>query len=276
MRIFYSVSQLKKEAKAQGGHWAFIPTMGALHDGHLSLIEQAKQQNLPTIVSVFVNPTQFNNSEDLAKYPRTVSQDLKKLAEIGVDAVFLPGIQDIYPDNSSVPEVHLGSEAKNLEGFYRPGHFEGVVMVLRRLFSIVQPGHVFFGQKDLQQCMVVRSLINNEFPEIRFNMVETMREKGGLAMSSRNVHISDSDRINANKIYQTLIKMSELELNESEVLDLENELLELGIQTEYLKYVSLPSLGVVTTRAEANAVVFAGYLGKVRLIDNLIFKPLSN
>ena len=105
-------------------------------------------------------------------------------------------------------------------------------------------------------------------PEIRFNMVETMREKGGLAMSSRNVHISDSDRINVNKIYQTLIKMSELELNESEVLDLENELLELGIQTEYLKYVSLPSLGVVTTRAEANAVVFAGYLGKVRLIDN--------
>jgi pantoate--beta-alanine ligase len=274
MRIFYTVSHLQSSAAEHLNHWAFIPTMGALHDGHLSLVQHAKEHGHSVIVSIFVNPTQFNNSEDLDKYPRTIFEDLKKLASIGVDAVFLPSVNEIYPEDGVVKTVHLGLEAQSLEGHYRPGHFEGVVMVLRRLFEIVKPGHVFFGQKDLQQCMVVRRLIQQEFPLIQFNMIETMRELDGLAMSSRNARLTAEERIIANEIYQAMAKVSATDMVDSEIQILINELKTNGIKTEYFNYVSLPDLVVVSNRAEAHAVVYAGYLGKVRLIDNLVFKEL--
>lgn len=274
MRIFYTAKQLQVSAKAQLSHWAFIPTMGALHDGHLSLVQHAKDQGHSVVVSIFVNPTQFNNSEDLAKYPRTISEDLKKLASIGVDAVFLPSVNEIYPANKAVKSINLGIEAQSLEGHYRPGHFEGVVMVLRRLFEIVKPGHVFFGQKDLQQCMVVRSLINREFPLIHFNMIETTRESDGLAMSSRNARLTSEERKIANQIYEVMATVSAYDLTESELQNLINVLQSQGIKTEYLNYVSLPDLKIVSDRSQAHAVVYAGYIGNVRLIDNLVFKDL--
>lgn len=272
MRIFYTAKQLQVSANAQLNHWAFIPTMGALHDGHLSLVQHAKDQGHSVVVSIFVNPTQFNNSEDLAKYPRTISEDLLKLASIGVDAVFLPSVNEIYPDNKVVKSIILGIEAQSLEGHYRPGHFEGVVMVLRRLFEIIKPGHVYFGQKDLQQCMVVRSLINQEFPLVHFNMIETMRESDGLAMSSRNARLTIEERKIANQIYEAMVKVSARDMADSEFQILINELKSQGIKTEYLNYVSLPDLLVVANRSQAHAVVFAGYLGNVRLIDNLVFR----
>lgn len=272
MRIFYTAKQLQVSAKAQLSHWAFIPTMGALHDGHLSLVQHAKDQGHSVVVSIFVNPTQFNNSEDLAKYPRTISEDLLKLASIGVDAVFLPSVNEIYPDNKVVKSINLGIEAQSLEGHYRPGHFEGVVMVLRRLFEIIKPGHVFFGQKDLQQCMVVKSLINQEFPLIHFNMIETMREIDGLAMSSRNARLTSEERKIANQIFDVMVKVSATDMADSEFQILINEMKSQGIKTEYLNYVSLPDLLVVANRSQAHAVVFAGYLGNVRLIDNLVFR----
>lgn len=275
MRIFYTAKQLQVSAKAQLSHWAFIPTMGALHDGHLSLVQHAKDQGHSVVVSIFVNPTQFNNSEDLAKYPRTISEDLLKLASIGVDAVFLPSVNEIYPDNKVVKSINLGIEAQSLEGHYRPGHFEGVVMVLRRLFEIIKPGHVFFGQKDLQQCMVVKSLINQEFPSIHFNMIETMREIDGLAMSSRNARLTIEERKIANHIYEAMVKVSARDMKDSEFQILINELNSLGIKTEYLNYVSLPDLLVVANRSQAHAVVYAGYLGSVRLIDNLVFREFA-
>ncbi len=274
MRIFYTVSHLQSSAAEHLNHWAFIPTMGALHEGHLSLVKHAKDRGHSVVVSIFVNPTQFNNSEDLDKYPRTIFEDLKKLASIGVDAVFLPSIYEIYPEDRVVKTVHLGLEAQSLEGHYRPGHFEGVVMVLRRLFEIVKPGHVFFGQKDLQQCMVVRRLIQQEFPSIQFNMIETMRERDGLAMSSRNARLTADERKIASEIYKTMAKVSATDMVDSDIQLLINELKTYGINTEYLNYVSLPNLVVVSNRVEAHAVVYAGYLGKVRLIDNLVFKEL--
>jgi pantoate--beta-alanine ligase len=272
MRIFYTAKQLQEKAQAQLSHWAFIPTMGALHDGHLSLIEHAKLQGHSVVVSIFVNPTQFNNSEDLLKYPRTIYEDLKKLVSIGVDAAFLPSVNEIYPENEVVKSVNLGIEARSLEGHYRPGHFEGVVMVLRRLFEIIKPGHVFFGQKDLQQCMVVRSLINQEFPLVHFNMIETMRESDGLAMSSRNARLTIEERKIANQIYDAMVKASATDIADSEFQILTNELNSQGIKTEYLNYVSLPDLRIVANRSQAHAVVYAGYLGSVRLIDNLVFR----
>lgn len=272
MRIFYTAKQLQVSANAHLNHWAFIPTMGALHDGHLSLVQRAKDQGHSVVVSIFVNPTQFNNSEDLAKYPRTISEDLLKLASIGVDAVFLPSVNEIYPDNKVVKSINLGIEAQSLEGHYRPGHFEGVVMVLRRLFEIIKPGHVFFGQKDLQQCMVVKSLINQEFPLIHFNMIETMREIDGLAMSSRNARLTSEERKIANQIFDVMVKVSATDMADPEFQILINELQSQGIKTEYLNYVSLPDLLVVSNRSQAHAVVFAGYLGNVRLIDNLVFR----
>jgi pantoate--beta-alanine ligase len=275
MRIFYTAKQLQVSAKAQLNHWAFIPTMGALHDGHLSLVQHAKDQGHSVVVSIFVNPTQFNNSEDLAKYPRTISEDLLKLASIGVDAVFLPSVNEIYPDNKVVKSIILGIEAQSLEGHYRPGHFEGVVMVLRRLFEIIKPMHVYFGQKDLQQCMVVRSLINQEFPLVHFNMIETMRESDGLAMSSRNARLTIEERKIANQIYEAMVKVSARDMKDSEFQILINELNSLGIKTEYLNYVSLPDLLVVANRSQAHAVVYAGYLGSVRLIDNLVFREFA-
>lgn len=274
MRIFYTAKQLQLGTQEHLNHWAFIPTMGALHEGHLSLVKQAKDQGHSVVVSIFVNPTQFNNSDDLEKYPRTIFEDLRKLANIKVDAVFLPSVDEVYPTDSVVEDVQLGLEAQSLEGYYRPGHFEGVVMVLRRLFNIIKPGHVFFGQKDLQQCMVVRRLIQKEYPLIQFNMIETMREFDGLAMSSRNTRLTSEERKVAHLIYAALSTASKKELSNLDIQSLINDLDGYGIKTEYLNYVSLPNLVVVSNQSEANAVVYAGYLGSVRLIDNLVFNDL--
>jgi len=274
MRIFYTAGHLQESVHAQLNQWAFIPTMGALHQGHLSLIHKAKEQGHKTVVSIFVNPTQFNNSEDLNKYPRTVFEDLIKLSQAGVDAVFLPAVTEIYPATHELQKVILGVEAQNLEGYFRPGHFEGVVMVLRRLFSMVKPGHVFFGQKDLQQCMVVRRLILEEFNHIKFNMIETIREDDGLAMSSRNVRLSADERKVACEIYRILEQLTTNDMSTDDLSYLVRVLATKGIQTEYLNYVTLPQLEVVSTRQEACAAVYAGYLGNVRLIDNVVFREI--
>lgn len=271
MRIFYTANQLQTVAEIELNHWAFIPTMGALHDGHLSLIENAKNQGHNTLVSIFVNPTQFNNSEDLSKYPRTVYEDLIKLKKVGVYAVFIPSVREIYPPDQEKKPIDLGVIAENFEGRFRPGHFEGVVMVLRRLFEIIKPGHVYFGQKDLQQCMVVKNLIESEFVQIQFNMVETKREINGLAMSSRNVRLTNESRQVANQIYVALKQLSSMNLSEVEISAIIEELAKNGIETEYLSYVTLPNLTPVKQRSQANAVIYAGYLQGVRLIDNLVF-----
>ncbi len=242
MRVFYTASGISNYCKEHPQTVGFVPTMGALHEGHLDLVRTAKSQKKVVVVSIFVNPKQFNNPEDLKKYPRTILKDLRLLSENGVDAVFVPSVNEIYPSVSDNVGSYNHTDENNgiifgkklnqvestrqeeisvrnqtilqgidgiWEGEFRPGHFSGVVDVVRRLFEITVPNSVYFGEKDLQQCLVIHRLIQIEFPEIQMNYVPTKRETSGLAMSSRNLRLSENARIQAAQIFKTLSFLKE-------------------------------------------------------------------
>jgi pantoate--beta-alanine ligase len=261
---------------------AFIPTMGALHQGHLSLVRAAQAKGHKTVVSIFVNPLQFNNSEDLLKYPRTLQEDLKLLDDQGVDWVFTPNNDEMYPASIADVEVDLGLLEDRFEGAFRPGHFHGVVQVVYRLFKYVNPSEVFFGQKDLQQCLVIEQLIEQVFPHIKMHRVQTMREDSGLAMSSRNVRLSPESLLKAAEISKSLKDIATRKEEFCEAIDLHSQRLEvIGIEVEYLNCVSLPWMDALEcdhftkepnpSNGHQNAVIFAGSLNGVRLIDNWVF-----
>jgi len=177
--------------KAKKLRIGFVPTMGALHKGHISLLENAKQICDIVVCSIFVNPTQFNQSKDLETYPRNLGKDIRLLLEDSCDVLFHPNVEGIYGDDLSKDDTgDYGTFINLLEGESRPGHFDGVVTVVRKLFEIVSPDEVYFGQKDYQQCLVVTTLINRKFPNIHFNLCPIAREESGLAMSSRNVRLN--------------------------------------------------------------------------------------
>jgi pantoate--beta-alanine ligase len=262
-----------------------IPTMGALHQGHLSLIEAAQKNGYQTVVSIFVNPLQFNNTSDLEKYPRHLDNDLALLEGVGVDAVWTPNIDTIYPADFTEIALDLGILDQIFEGLHRPGHFNGVVQVLNQLFSVIQPKAVFFGQKDLQQCLVVEKLLAEYFPEIKYFRVATLRAPSGLALSSRNERLTAKGKELAAEIYASMLRISNSLENCEEVQDQEcARLKQLGFEIEYLDWVSLPNmekaklydLNAMDCNAANNAittdtaVVFAGSLEGVRLIDNLL------
>ena len=167
-----------------------VPTMGALHQGHLSLVDKSIEMCDHTIVTIFVNPTQFNNNSDLAKYPKTLDKDLELLSSKGCDIVFAPSNEEMYPSDQVYSHVNLGSMESILEGEHRPGHFQGVGIIVSKFFKIVQPTYAFFGQKDLQQYYIVKNLIRSEKLSVKLIQVPTIREASGLAMSSRNVRLS--------------------------------------------------------------------------------------
>ena len=270
MFILYSNQALLEFRKNVAHSLAFVPTMGALHDGHLSLVRAAKEKNHIVLVSIFVNPLQFNNPDDLLKYPRTIQNDLNLLESQGVDAVYLPSVNEVYPPNNLSTQISLRNNSIEsvFEGHFRPGHFNGVVQVLHRFFSLVNPHSVFFGQKDLQQCMIVKLIIDEFFPQIEFNIVPTMREKSGLAMSSRNMRLSSSELKRAEEIYVSLSALLQYDPNQ---IDAQIERLKkFEISTEYLSYIDLPNFNVSESKTENQAVIFAGYLGEIRLIDNLL------
>jgi pantoate--beta-alanine ligase len=242
--------------------------MGALHAGHLALVEKAKELEKPVLVSIFINPAQFNNAEDLQKYPRNLAQDLQLLNNADVDAVFLPVTSDLYPPDLADVSINLGVLDNVFEGEHRPGHFAGVVKVLHRLFSLLKPQDVFFGQKDLQQCLVVEKLITQCFPDIHQHNIPTMRDnRTGLALSSRNARLSAAGLEKAGHINQALRLIAEKSDYEAARLLLHNH----GIGIEYLEVVSLPDMLPATDVSSRKAVVFAGYVEGVRLIDNHIF-----
>ena len=250
--------------------------MGALHAGHISLIEQAKSATDITVASIFVNPTQFNNREDLALYPRTLEADLRKLEEAGCDYVFTPSTDEMYPQSSEVT-LKLGSIANELEGKFRPGHFDGVGLVVSKLFNIVQPQKAFFGQKDLQQYFVIQKLISEfNFP-VHLFMVPTKREPGGLAMSSRNERLASSDRQEACLLYQALQKAQQLLLQEHSIEQAKKEVKELiassgRLQLEYFEVVSTADFKPLkkVENKQSTALCIAAEIGGVRLIDNLL------
>lgn len=272
MNIIFSNHSLTNYRQSLSKSLAFVPTMGALHDGHLSLVEEAKKSCENVIVSIFVNPLQFNNPEDLKKYPRMIQQDLDLLKNAGVNAVFLPNYETIYPSNQEFKiQLSNNSIESVFEGHFRPGHFNGVIQVLHRFFSLIEPNEVYFGQKDLQQCMVVKILIDEYFQHIKFNIVPTKREQSGLAMSSRNLRLSESEILNANQIYQSLISLKNKQVYSQLECELEIQRLnEFGLKTEYLNYVNLPNMEIAQEKNENQAIVYAGFLGNIRLIDNLL------
>ena len=184
----------------------FVPTMGALHLGHISLIEEAKEKCDLVVASIFVNPTQFNNTKDLETYPRTIESDIVKLSNAGCDVLFHPEVGNMYLEGEQkLKSNDYGYFIEILEGLKRPGHFDGVVTILTKLFNIINPNQVFFGQKDYQQCLVAETLIKRDFPDIILNRCKIIREADGLAMSSRNSRLSVEERQSAIKIYQTLL-----------------------------------------------------------------------
>ncbi|MDR2907810.1 MAG: pantoate--beta-alanine ligase [Bacteroidales bacterium] len=205
MILCQTKTELQDAIKAQGANpiVGFVPTMGALHEGHLSLVRQAKRENEVVVVSIFVNPIQFNNAEDLQKYPRTLEQDLKLLKEVGTTIVFAPSEAEMYPEKPS-ENYNFGTLETVMEGAHRPGHFNGVATVVKRLFDLVNPTTAYFGEKDFQQLAIIRALVEKENMAVEIVGCSIIRENDGLAMSSRNTRLSEEDRRIAPQIYKIL------------------------------------------------------------------------
>lgn len=264
-------AKLYKEGKTIG----FVPTMGALHDGHLSLIRESKKQNDITIVSIFINPLQFNNKEDLEAYPRTLKED-SKLIQDHADILFFPSFDEMYPHGFQTM-VKVGDIGTQLEGEFRPGHFEGMATVILKLFHICRPSKSYFGQKDYQQVLVVRKMIADFYLPIELVMMPTIREKNGLALSSRNKRLSLDERKKAGVIYKTLDQIQKKikhgyqnKANIEEYIRIEI-MKELGITVEYVAVRKAGDLSnIMTTLPKDIVILVAVYVGKVRLIDNVI------
>lgn len=251
----------------------FVPTMGALHEGHLSLITKAKETCDLVVASIFVNPTQFNNPADLDKYPRMPEEDAALLESVGCDFLFLPTTESIYPEGYEHLKMDLAPLDEVMEGKYRPGHFAGVIDVVSRLFDIVKPTHAFFGRKDFQQVMIIKYMTKKLNLPIEIVVGETIREQSGLAMSSRNLRLSEQQKQQATVIYETLSFGKEMApfLSPQEVLIEMISILEVSpLELEYLEIVDAETLLPLTDfwLPGATACVVA-YCGEVRLIDNL-------
>lgn len=271
----YDFLEKKKNEKFQIG---FVPTMGALHDGHLSLVSEAKKQDKIVVCSIFVNPTQFNDPEDFKKYPVTLEKDILMFEATGCDILFIPTVQDIYPNGTNhLMHYQLGFIETVLEGKFRPGHFQGVCQVMHRLLGIVLPNNLYLGQKDYQQCLVIKKLIeliklNNK---IKVNICPTLREDDGLAMSSRNTRLLPDDRKKATTISAALRYIKEnLEAGDTKKLkDEANEmLLQKRFSIDYIEIADADTLELVENWNGKQKVValVAAFLNNVRLIDNMV------
>ncbi len=252
----------------------FVPTMGALHEGHISLINRAKKENDIVVCSVFVNPIQFNNPTDLEKYPRTPENDIAKLEQAGCDAVFMPSVEEMYPEK--VEEHHdFGDLERVMEGACRPGHFNGVAIVVHKLFSIVNPDRAYFGEKDFQQLAIIKKMVGNLNLKLEIVPCQIIRENDGLAMSSRNVRLNEAERAIAPKIFATLNDaiskkdvMSPSEMKDY-ALDRYSEIKEFDV--EYVEITDETNLKSLENwnECEHARIFVALQLGPVRLIDNV-------
>ena len=282
MFIFKRASQLREwisDSKANGRTTGFIPTMGALHAGHLSLVNRSKKETDTTIVSIFVNPKQFNDQEDLRKYPRPIEHDLRMLYESGVDVLFLPEIEDIYPSgDTNKIDFDPGPTANTMEGKFRPGHFEGMAEVVYRLLMITTPDQLFMGQKDFQQFAIIRKLIDWYQMPVDLVMCPTIRESNGLAMSSRNVRLSETAREKAGIIFNVLTSGKILFEQKGHIDNIQEIALDalrrVGFDPEYFEVVDGYTLEKVQSIEDADQIVAccAVKVEGVRLIDNLIWK----
>ena len=262
--------------KKTSGKIGFIPTMGALHKGHISLIEASKKTDTLTICSIFVNPTQFNNTADFEKYPVTIEKDIDMLEKAGCNVLFLPSVEEIYPaDSSTTLPYELGFIETVLDGKYRPGHFQGVCNVVQRLLDIVQPNTIYLGQKDYQQCMVIKKLTELIQSPTQIIICATLRESDGLAMSSRNMRLTSVERIKAVKISEVLLFIKQ-EIKPGNLQDLKqrciNYLTNEGYNVDYVEIADATNLTLLQNWDGKKKLValVAAFLNEVRLIDNRI------
>jgi pantoate--beta-alanine ligase len=276
MKIFTTKNQIAQYFAAKNGKTlGFVPTMGALHQGHISLIKQAQQSSDEVICSIFVNPTQFNDPKDLEKYPRPIAADIKMLEQAGCDILFNPTVNEIYDDNEKW-HLDIGDLEHLLEGKFRPGHYQGVTQVVYKLFSIVKPDVAFFGQKDYQQFQVISKMIELLNMPVKLIMCPIERESDGLAMSSRNIHLTAEDRQHALILSKTLnwVKNNFDAQNISPIkhqaeLMIKNEP---GIELEYFEIVDGDSLHDATAYTKSIVALVAARAGKTRLIDNMLIR----
>jgi len=257
----------------------FVPTMGALHAGHISLVEAAKKENEFVIASIFVNPTQFNDPEDFKKYPITLDKDIKMFEAAGCDAVFIPVINDIYPNGTgNLKHYDLGFFETVLEGKFRPGHFQGVCQVVYRLLEIVLPNNLYLGQKDYQQCMVIKKMIEIIGLDIKINICPTLREEDGLAMSSRNMRLNEEERKTATTISAALRYIKE-NIKSGDISAVKHEsqqmLLKKRFKIDYVEIADANTLELINEWDGKRKIVAlaAAFLGNVRLIDNMVINP---
>ena len=280
MRLVRSVAELRiavKTLREQGLRIGFVPTMGFLHEGHASLIRQCANRCDATVVSIFVNPTQFGPNEDLAKYPQDLEADQNLCLKLGVSLLFLPDAQEIYPSNFQT-FIEPGRVAEPLCGKYRPGHFRGVATVVAKLFNMVQPDLAFFGQKDLQQTVVIKRMVRDLNLPVDIAVVPTLREADGLAMSSRNVYLSPDERRRALSISLALASAESAfkagERDAAKLLSLAQECLWGVDELQYCELVDATSLEIMTGQVDRSAALcVAAFVGRTRLIDNLILSP---
>lgn len=279
MKLISTIEELKDTLSAirtTNVSLGLVPTMGALHEGHLSLVNKSVEMCDLTVVTIFVNPTQFNNAIDLEKYPKTLSKDLELLSSSGCDILFTPSSEEMYPDQTRLPQLELGDIEYVLEGEHRPGHFQGVGIIVNKFFDIVQPDYAFFGQKDLQQYFIIKNIIHFKKLPINLIQVPIMRENSGLAMSSRNSRLKVSERLNAGIIFNSLQKAKAALINGTPIEQVKESVINLfneqnGMNLEYFELVETVHFSnVKTLDYEELALCIAVNIGEVRLIDNLL------
>ncbi len=280
MEVFTSIASLRtflKQQRTLGKSIGLVPTMGALHQGHLSLLNQANAENDISVCSIFVNPTQFNNPEDLAKYPRTLDADCALLQTVNCSAVFAPSSEEMYPEPPLLT-FDFGSLETVMEGASRPGHFNGVGIVVSKLFNIVQPDRAYFGQKDIQQVSVIKRLVTDLSFQLELVICPTVRDASGLAMSSRNQRLNDTEIAIAPNIFRILTEAKEKILNGRHMNEVKEEAALAfskipEFTLDYFEITNLNTLLPITSLQDrgSNTICVAAFLGPVRLIDNIIF-----
>jgi pantoate--beta-alanine ligase len=280
MKIFTTIKEIQNELKQHRNgkkQIGFVPTMGALHEGHLQLIRQCVSENAITVCSIFVNPTQFNNPDDLAKYPRTEVKDSKMLEENRCDIVFIPSVDEMYRDKN-LHDINFGFMETVMEGAFRPGHFKGVATVVKKLFDIVQPDVAYFGEKDFQQLAIIRNMVKQLNLSVKIIGCETVRDKDGLAMSSRNIHLTDDERKNASIIFKSLLAARDCYLKNILLHEIKNNVNNQIRKTnlfsvQYFEIVNaetLETINEVTDKISVRACI-AVLTSKTRLLDNIAF-----
>jgi pantoate--beta-alanine ligase len=278
-RVYGTSARLRTALKGGSGSVGFVPTMGALHEGHVSLVRQARREHKRVVVSIFVNPTQFGPKEDYSRYPRTLAADRKLLSAVPGVLVYAPAVDDVYPAGQSLKVQVGGTLGSVLEAHYRPGHFDGVATVVARLFALVGAPHAYFGLKDYQQFQVIRALVSELGLPVKLTGCPTVREADGLAMSSRNRYLSPDERHNATALIRALRaaqalarggerRATALEAAGKRVLRATS-----GLKPQYFSLADAASLAPLKRLDRPAVLATACFLGKTRLIDNLTLRP---